>query len=252
MVLEGDAGAASQGVGEEEARDQRRPLTLHGRALDVPAARNQRIHSDGEDAASLVKHADAAMYLAKERGKNNVQFYTAELDEVAARQFAMESELRLAIARGELLLHYQPKIDIASGAMRSVEALVRWAHPQRGLVPPGDFLPLARNGVDRALGRWVMKAHAANARLASAGLAAPSVAGIVGRQVASDTLVETWWRRDLTGIAASESRWSSPRSVMRTERASRCGADHARACAPIDDSARTIRRVLPKRVPRRN
>jgi EAL domain-containing protein (putative c-di-GMP-specific phosphodiesterase class I) len=158
------------------------------------------------------------MYLAKERGKNNIQFYTAELADLAARQFAMESELRLALARGELFLHYQPKTDIASGRMRSVEALVRWAHPQRGLVMPGDFIALAEErGLIVPIGQWVMQAACRQMRdWRSAGLAVPSVAvNLSARQFASDTLVEDLLDAlTLYGIAASEFEVELTESVL--------------------------------------
>ena len=91
---------------------------------------------DCQDAATMLKHADAAMYLAKSKGKNNFQFYTTELAERAEQQFSLESDLRQAVEREEFQLLYQPKINIASGKMVAVEALIRWRHPTRGLISP--------------------------------------------------------------------------------------------------------------------
>jgi diguanylate cyclase (GGDEF)-like protein/PAS domain S-box-containing protein len=193
VVLEGGGAADIDGVAKKMLATIGEPLTLEGYGLDVTCSIGIGVFpADGEDAATLLKHADAAMYLAKERGKNNIQFYTAELADMAARQFAMESELRLALVRDELLLHYQPKIDIASGEMRSVEALVRWAHPQRGLVFPGDFIALAEErGLIVPIGRWVIQAACRQMRdWRSAGLAVPAVAvNLSARQFASDTLM---------------------------------------------------------------
>ncbi len=148
---------------------------------------------DGGDAATLLKHADAAMYRAKEMGKNNIQFYTAELADLAARQFELESALRLAVVRNELVLHFQPKIDVASERMVGVEALVRWMHPTRGLLPPMEFIPLAEErGIIVPLGRWVMQAACRQIRdWRAAGLEVPTVAfNVSARQFINDTLVE--------------------------------------------------------------
>ena len=98
---------------------------------------------DGTDAPTLLKCADTAMYLAKSRGKNNFQFFTPQLSELAAKHFALEGELRRAIDHAELRLHYQPKYAIGSGRLCGMEALIRWQHPVRGLLPPGDFIAVA-------------------------------------------------------------------------------------------------------------
>jgi len=220
VVLEGGGGAADiSGVAQKMLATIGEPLTVHGYGLDITGSIGIGMFpADGEDAATLLRHADAAMYLAKERGKNNIQFYTAELADLAARQFALESELRLALARDELFLHYQPKIDIASGAMRSVEALVRWAHPQRGVVMPGDFIALAEErGLIVPIGRWVMRAACRQMRdWRRAGLAVPSVAvNLSARQFASDTLVgELLEALALYGIAASEFEVELTESVL--------------------------------------
>lgn len=114
---------------------------------------------DCDDAATMLKHADTAMYHAKSRGKNNYQFYTAELAEQAAQQFALEADLRLAIEREEFRLVYQPKIHLATGDMVAVEALIRWQHPTRGLIGPGEFINLAEDsGLIAPIGQWVIKA----------------------------------------------------------------------------------------------
>jgi diguanylate cyclase (GGDEF)-like protein len=115
--------------------------------------------ADCKDAATMLKHADAAMYLAKSKGKNNYQFYTAELAAQAAQQFTLEADLRLAIEREEFHLVYQPKINLTSGRMVAVEALIRWQHPQRGLVGPAEFITLAEDsGLIAPIGKWVIQA----------------------------------------------------------------------------------------------
>jgi diguanylate cyclase (GGDEF)-like protein/PAS domain S-box-containing protein len=169
------------------------PVTLEGSNFQVTGSLGIALSPrDGDDAATLLRHADAAMYLAKERGKNNLQFFTAELAEESARQFALESELRLALARDELLLHYQPKIDLVSGRMAGVEALLRWQHPSRGLVGPGEFIGLAEDrGLIVPLGRWVMQAACRQIQAwRQAGLGvAPVAVNLSARQFAHDALV---------------------------------------------------------------
>ena len=194
VLLEGTAGVADLGViGNKMLAALSEPLTLGPALVQLSGSIGISCHpADGDDAATLLRHADAAMYLAKSRGKNNVQIYTSQLAEEASRAFELESQLRLALAREELLLHFQPKIDLASGRLCSVEALLRWDHPLRGAVSPGDFIPLAEErGLIVPIGRWVVQAACRQIRSwRDAGFTpVPVAVNLSARQFASDTLV---------------------------------------------------------------
>ena len=113
---------------------------------------------NGEDAETLIKNADTAMYHAKENGRDNYQFFKPDMSLRAVERQSLEGQLRYALERQELLLHYQPKVNLKTGAITSVEALVRWQHPERGLLLPGQFLTIAEDtGMIVAIGQWVLR-----------------------------------------------------------------------------------------------
>ncbi|MDT8437605.1 MAG: EAL domain-containing protein [Wenzhouxiangellaceae bacterium] len=134
------------------------PFRIQGHELRVTTSIGIAMFpTDGNSAEELVRNADAAMYAAKEDGRSTSRFYTEELNELAHRRLAMQNDLRRALEQQQLFLVYQPIIELASGRIVSAEALLRWQHPERGLVSPADFIPIAeQSGQIVAIGDWVI------------------------------------------------------------------------------------------------
>ncbi|MES2264434.1 MAG: EAL domain-containing protein [Pseudomonadota bacterium] len=147
--------------------------------------------ADGEDGDTVLRHADIAMYRAKEAGRNNVQFYARAMNARSLERLQLEAELRHALARNEFILHYQPQLDLRSGRVTGMEALIRWQHPELGLVPPDRFIGLAEEtGLIVPIGEWVLRAACAQNR-------AWQRAGFDGLRVAVNLSARQFVQKDL-------------------------------------------------------
>ncbi len=135
--------------------------------LDITASIGIGVYpSDGEDAENLIKNSDAAMYHAKHNGRNNFQFFKQDMNDRAVERQFLEATLRRALAGSEFVLHYQPKINLETGRITGAEALIRWQHPERGLLFPEQFVPIAEeSGLIVPIGRWVLREACAQVRI---------------------------------------------------------------------------------------
>ncbi|MEP7207783.1 MAG: EAL domain-containing protein [Casimicrobiaceae bacterium] len=161
------------------------PLVIDGRELLVAASVGVSIFPiDAGDAQSLLSHADIAMYRVKEQGGNGVCHFSSRLASRSVGRLAIEGSLRRALERQELLLHYQPKIEIASGRVTGVEALLRWQHPELGLLSPSRFIHVAEEtGLIVPIGIWVLEQACSRAKAwSAAGLGVPIAVNLSARQ----------------------------------------------------------------------
>lgn len=143
-----------------------RDFTIQGRAVNIGCSMGVSLFPEhGADGETLIKNADAAMYYAKEGGRNNFRFFTEEMHIQAMERSAIESNLRRALERQEFFLLYQPQMEIESGRITGVEALIRWQHPELGLLAPDRFISIAENsGLMLPIGEWVLRTACAHAR----------------------------------------------------------------------------------------
>jgi diguanylate cyclase (GGDEF)-like protein len=144
------------GVAQRILHAMARSFLIEGQEIHVNASIGISLYPD--DGRTVLRNADIALSRAKEKGGNACQFYSAQIDNSLRERLALESGLRRALERNEFSLHYQPKVDVAGGHVCGMEALLRWQHPQMGLISPGRFIPIAEEiGLIRPIGAWVLK-----------------------------------------------------------------------------------------------
>ena len=168
-------------------------VTLNGYELTVTASMGISLYpDDATNGSELIQNADAAMYQAKDAGRNTYRFYTSDLNLRALEMLSMENSLRRAIERKEFVLHYQPQVDIKSGSVVGAEALIRWNHPDLGLVMPGKFIPIAEErGLIVPIGGWVIEEAARQAAIwHKSGISMPIAVNVSAVQFRQKDFVE--------------------------------------------------------------
>lgn len=191
MVQAADANTIAQGILQVMAD----PIVIEGQELYISASIGISIYpTDGSDIPTLLKKADAALYRAKELGRNNYQSYTREMDQKATTRLELESDLRQALEKNQLRLLYQPKSHLATGRITGVEALLRWEHPEWGSLAPAEFVPLLEeSNMVNEVGTWILtQACKQNKAWQDQGLPPVSVSvNIAARQLQNGSLIES-------------------------------------------------------------
>jgi len=158
---------AAAAIAAKILKEIAKPHSIDRHELHVTASIGVSAYpEDGTNAETLIKNADTAMYQAKESGRQAFRFFTPAMNTRAVERQSIEASLRRALERDEFMLHYQPKICLKTGAIVGAEALIRWAHPVRGMVPPAQFIPIAEDcGLIVPIGKWVMRQACEQARI---------------------------------------------------------------------------------------
>jgi diguanylate cyclase (GGDEF)-like protein/PAS domain S-box-containing protein len=184
----GDASLVAQKLIDALAR----PVELDGHETYITASIGISVYpGDAAEPETLLANADAAMYRAKEQGRNHYEYFTREMNQRALRWVRMQTETRRALERGEFQVHYQPKVELATGRICGFEALLRWQHPEKGLVPPAEFIPvLEETGLIVPAGEWVM-------RTACAQIKAWREAGLPSSPIAVNLSARQFQQKDL-------------------------------------------------------
>jgi len=183
-----------------------RPFMTEGREFVITASVGISLYpNDGEDSVRLLRHADTAMYRAKEQGRNKYQFYSAEMGAKALEKFTLETNLRHALEHGEFMLHYQPQVSLSTGRIMGVEALLRWRHPELGMIFPSQFLSVAEEtGLMNSIDEWVLRTACTQAQVWQSVRHLPLtiIVNLSGRTFSEPRLVEIVARTlETTGLA---------------------------------------------------
>jgi diguanylate cyclase (GGDEF)-like protein len=199
LLSEVDKPEAAAVIAKRMLEAVKEPHAIEGEILHITTSIGLSIFpEDGLTADILIKNADTAMYQAKEMGRQSYRFFTATMNERAVERQALEEGLRLALQRGEMALHYQPKINLQSGEVCGAEALLRWTHPVRGQVSPATFIPIAEeSGLIRSIGDWVLREAC---RQAQAWVEAGLTLGTIAVNVSAGQFLDQQFPDRLLGI----------------------------------------------------